>query len=85
MLDLTRVRSRLIRERQFSDWSANVIKIDGCWKTLARPTVAARVKERIYESARKIHPRIVHGSTSDFGQDGPTSMASIRLCGACIG
>jgi hypothetical protein len=69
MLDLTRVRSGLIRERQFSDWGANVIKIDGHWKTLAATNLAARVKEWIYERARKIHPRIVHGSTSDSGQD----------------
>lgn len=38
-----------------------------------------------YESGRKVHPRIVHGSVSDFSQNGPACMASIRLCGTWAG
>lgn len=123
VLDLTRVRSGPTAVRQFSDWGANVVKIDALSEesaseqpggprdgadfqnlhrnkramslNLKNPAGLAvfrrmaekadvvienfrpDVKKRLgidYETLSAINPRLVYGSISGFGQDGPYSM-----------
>src|ERR1700724_3122689 len=85
VIDLTRARAGPTAARQLADWGADVLKVEEpegveiLKRLVERGDVLVEnyrpdVKHRLgidYESLRAVNPRLIYGSISGFGQDGP--------------